>query len=113
MAYRYQLRVATPQNVETREQFLTWLLAQMGADAYDALESYTTATRETLEGYSRSHSAGSHVTVYGFSEQAEASAHKAEMATLLNAGSVTFTSSDVLDIDQDALDAIGNDFTSD
>ena len=113
MAYRYQLRVATPQNVETREQFLTWLLAQMGADAYDALESYTTATRETLEGYSRSHSAGSHVTVYGFSEQAEASAHKAEMATLLNAGSVTFTTSDVLDIDQDALDAIGNDFTSD
>ena len=35
------------------------------------------------------------------------------MASLLNAGSVTFTSSDVLDIEQDALDAIGNDFTSD
>jgi len=113
MAYRYQLRVATPQNVETREQFLSWLLAQMGADAYDALETYTTATRESLQGYSRSHSAGSHVTVYGFSEQEEASSHKSEMSSLLNAGSVTFTTSDVLDIDQDALDAIGNDFTTD
>ena len=112
MAYRYQLRVATPESVETREQYLSWLLAQMGADAYDALESYTTSTRETLEGYSRNHSAGSHVTVYGFSDEAEAAAHRAEMATLLSAGSVTFTSSDVLDIDQDALDAIGNDFTS-
>lgn len=112
MAYRYQLRIATPQNVETREQFLSWLLAQMGADAYDALETYTTATRESLQGYSRSHSAGSHVTVYGFSEQAEASSHKSEMSTLLNAGSLEFTTSDILDIDQDALDAIGNDFVS-
>ena len=113
MAYRYQLRVATPNNVATREDYLAWLLAQMGADAYDALEAYTTATRETLEGYSRNHSAGAHITVYGFSDEAEAAAHKAEMASLLNAGSVTFTSSDVLDIEQDALDAIGNDFTSD
>ena len=104
MAYRYQLRIATPQNVETREQFLTWLLAQMGADTYDALEAYTTATREELQGYARTHSAGSHITVYGFAEQAEALG--------LNAGSLEFTTSDILDIDQDALDAIGNDFTS-
>ena len=34
------------------------------------------------------------------------------MSTLLNAGSLEFTTSDVLDIDQDALDAIGNDFVS-
>lgn len=112
MAYRYQLRIATPQNVETREQFLTWLLAQMGADTYDALEAYTTATREELQGYARTHSAGSHITVYGFAEQAEALSHKNEMANLLNAGSLEFTTSDILDIDQDALDAIGNDFTS-
>lgn len=112
MAYRYQLRVATPQNVETREQYLTWLLAQMGADSYDALEAYTTATRDSLEGYSRNHSAGSHVTVYGFSDEAEAASHKSEMSALLDAGSVSFTASDVLDIDQDALNAIGNDFTS-
>ena len=50
----------TPNNVATREDYLAWLLAQMGADAYDALEAYTTATRETLEGYSRNHSAGTY-----------------------------------------------------
>ena len=112
MAYRYQIKVTTPIAVGTREDFLTWLLAQMGTSAYSALESYISATREALEGYSRTNSAGSHTTVYGFLDGVEATAHKTEMVSLLNAGSVKFTVSDVLAIDQSALDAIGNDFVS-